>query len=371
MQIAIDGNEANIEKRVGIGEYAYQLLSYLYQIGQKHNFIIFLKEKPLAHLPAKADNWHYKVIGPKAFWTQIALPLTLLKQGKIELIFSPTHYAPRFTTIPSVISIMDLSFTKYPKLFKKSDLVKLNNWTRYSIKNAKRVLTISNFSKKEIIDYYGTDSSKIIVTYPGYNKKIYHSNYAKKEIDKIKDKYKLENYLIFVGTIQPRKNIERLLLAFSKILADFPQLKLVMVGKKGWLYESIFQTMKKEELKDKTVYLGFLDDHQLALLYNGAQAFVLPSLYEGFGLTVVEAMACSCPTVVSNISSLPEIGADASTYIDPFSIESISQGIKKIIRQDQRFVREKLIKKGLERVKQFSWEKTARETLDLLETLSK
>jgi len=367
MNIAIDGNEANTEERVGIGEYAYQVIKQLYNYRLKHKFVIFLKNPPKNDLPIVSENWEYQIIGPKPFWTQLALPIKLLTSRNLDVIFSPTHYAPRFSPIPSVISIMDLSFIRYPKLFNRKDQLQLKRWTKYSIRQAKYVLTISQFSKNQIIDFYKADSNKIYVTYPGYKKEIYRVNYAAEEINQVKKKYGLSNYLMFVGTIQPRKNIQRLVIAFSKLVKNFPDLKLVIIGKKGWLYEDIFKMMENKAMVKKIVYLGYIEDIQIAKLYNGASCFVLPSLYEGFGLTVIEAMACGCPVIVSNISSLPEVAGNAAIYVEPTSIESIVSGINGIIRQDQQYYREDRIKKGLTQVKKYSWENCGLKTLEVLE----
>ncbi len=369
MKIGIDGNEANIEERVGIGEYAYQVIKQLANFQDRHQFTLFLKEKPRSDLPRESSNWRYVVFGPKHFWTQISLPFKLYFSYKLDLFFSPTHYAPRFSPIPRVIAIMDLSYIYYPHLFRKKDLIQLKSWTNYSLKKATRVITISQFSKKAIIDYYKIDPERIFVTYPGYKKEIYHPNYSQTEIEEIKRKYSLTDYLIFVGTIQPRKNILRLIEAFYQLCPIYPKLKLVLIGKKGWLYENILRTINHPKLKNKVLYLGYVEDKIIAKLYNGALAFVLPSLYEGFGLTVIEAMASGVPVIVSNTSSLPEIVGEAGVLVDPISPLSITEGILKIIRKDQRYFRENLIKKGLAQVKKFSWEICGLETVRILENI--
>ncbi len=365
MNIGIDGNEANIERRVGVGEYAFQLIKTFYNNHKNHNYTVFLKQKPLSHMPDSIKNWKYAIIGPKVLWTQIALPLRLIREKNLNLIFSPSHYGPRFSSIPSVISIMDLSYIHYPELFKKSDLIQLNNWTKYSVKNAKRILTISNFSKKAIVEYYKVDKNKVFVTYPGYKKDLFHTNYRSSEISKIKKKYSLNKYLLFVGTIQPRKNLLRLLQAFNRVKSS-PDLKLVLVGKKGWLYEEIFEKIK--EFKSTVLYLDYLDDISIAKLYRGAQAFILPSLYEGFGITVIEAMASGCPVIISNNSSLPEVGGKSAIYIDPTSVESIVEGILKVLEMSSSN-RENIVKQGLTHLKNFSWDSCASKTIDVFENI--
>ena len=372
MRIGIDGNEANLKKRVGIGEYAFELLAQFkkFKAGDI-NFTIYLKTNPVSDLPPKRDGWDYQIVGPGRLWTQIGLPLNLyLHKPRPDVFFTPTHYAPRFSPVPTVVSVMDLSYLHYPKLFKQSDLYQLRNWTAYSVKQARKVFTISRASKNDIIKYYQIKPERIVVTYPGY--KFKNTMQSSKLLT---EKYGIKgSYILFVGTVQPRKNLVRLIEAFSRIKRDSSSsaegdIQLVIVGKKGWLYEEIYEAPKKFGVEDKIKFLNYVPDEDLPVLYKNAHVFVLPSLYEGFGLPVLEAMAQGCPVVISNTSSLPEVGGDAAVYIDPENVESIVEGIEKVLG-DTKY-RQSLIKKGREQVKKFSWEKTARETLKVLEEVAK
>jgi len=363
MLIGIDGNEANVKNRVGIGEYAYELLlQFKKQKNPNTKFLIYLKEKALLDMPKEDEGWRYKVIGPKKMWTQFALPVSLiLGKQKPDLFFTPSHYAPRFTSLKTAISIMDLSYIHFPKLFRKEDLYQLTNWTKYSAENARLVFTISKSSKDDIIREYNLDSKKVIVTYPGI-----------REIRSMKNtdlkKFNLTNdYILFVGTLQPRKNITKLIEAFSKI--EKKDIDLVIVGKKGWLYEEILASPKKFDIEKRVKFLDFVTDEELPSLYKNAKCFVLPSLYEGFGLPVLEAMKYGCPVITSNISSLPEAGGNAAIYVNPEDVKDITEKINKVLKDER--LREDMIKKGEAQVKKFSWEKTARETLSALEKLAK
>lgn len=371
MLIGIDGNEANVEKRVGIGEYAYEILRQFHNLRFKNNdlrFLIYLKERPLSHMPVPTENWRYKVIGPKKMWTQFALPISLFLGKKPDVFFTPSHYAPRFSPVPSVISIMDLSFIHFPDLFAKKDLYQLKNWTAYSVKNAKKVLTISEFSKNDIIKQYQVELKDVIVTYPGIKEV---------ESSKVRNVYKVlsmsdlskkfginKEYILFVGTLQPRKNIEKLIEAFSKLDKD---ILLLIVGKKGWLYEDILKAPQKYGVLERVKFLDFVEDSELPLLYKNAICFVMPSLYEGFGLPVLEAMKNGCPVVASNVSSLPEAGGDAAMYFNPENSDDIAKAIKKVV--EDKNLRDEMVKKGFVQVKKFSWEKTARKTLEVLQEL--
>jgi len=367
MIVGIDGNEANIEKRVGSGQYAFKVISYLLKIDPKNTYHIYLKEEPRAEFP-KNKNTKFFVFGPQKLWTQFALPLKLFLRPRPDVFFSPSHYAPRFSPIPTVITIFDLSYVHFPELFRKSDLYQLQNWTAYSVKKAKAILTISQSSKNDIIKYCRIDPKKVFVTYPGYDRECFKPVGDEGKINNIKKKYKIEgNYISYLGTIQPRKNLVRLVDAFYLVLKDFPNLKLVISGKRGWLYDEFF---KKIQDKKEIIYTDYVAKEDLPALFSGAKAFVLPSLYEGFGIPVLDAMACGCPVVVSNISSLPEVVGEAGILVDPGNVENIAISIKRVLNLGDN-ERKTLIEKGLKQAQKFSWEKCARETLQVLEYVRK
>lgn len=366
MIIGIDANEANIKNRVGIGGFAFEILRELYlqeQINQNLNFTIYLKDSPNRDLPKEKNGWKYRKIGPKRFWTQLALPLDLyLHKPRPDVFFSTTHYAPRFCSVSSVISVMDLSYIHYPYLFKKTDFYQLKLWTSYSIRQAKRIITISNSSKDDIIKYYNLEPDKVKVIYPG-TKKISNLKTQISNVDKLREKYKLtKKYILFVGTLQPRKNIERLVEAFAKFKSE--DLELVIIGKKGWMYEEILKSPQKFKVENHVKFLDYVPDEDMPEFYKNAIFFVLPSLYEGFGLPVLEAMKYGCPVLASNVSSLPEAGGQAALYFDPEDVDDIVNKMKLVL--DDKKMREIMREKGFEQVKKFSWKKAALQTLDIL-----
>lgn len=378
MIIGIDGNEANVERKVGIGEYAYELLCEFQkttenrkQETEKIEFRIYLKEKPRPEMPKENGHWKYIFVKPKKLWTQIGLPLYLFTHfPRPDVFFSPSHYAPRFSPVSTVISVMDLSYIHFPELFAKKDLYQLTEWTRYSAKNAKRIFTISNASKGDIIKEYKVKPDRVIVTYPGIKHNTpMPTTLSKKELH---DKLGISgDYILFVGTLQPRKNITRLIEAFSLLKKEekYKELHLVIVGKKGWLYEEILDAPNTYDVRGFVNFLDFVPDEQLVPLYQHALCYVLPSLYEGFGLPVVEAMKYGVPVITSNVSSLPEAGGDAALYVDPLNVEDIAEKIKRVV--DSPKLREEMVKKGYTHIKQFSWEKAAKETLEVLTSLAK
>ncbi len=364
MIIGIDGNEANVSKRVGIGEYAYELLRQFEKFESKNlKFEIYLKSQPLEHMPKEKDGFSYTVFGPRKLWTQFALPLRLFLKKRPNIFFSPSHYAPRFSPIPTAISIMDLSYVYFPELFNKKDLSQLNSWTKYSARNASLIFTISNSSKNDIIKEYKVAENKVLVTHLGIK-----LDDTSKNVTDTKSKYKIDSdFILFVGTLQPRKNLSRLIEALS--LLKNKNLKLVVVGKKGWQYEDILSAPQKFGVEGRVMFLDFVSDEDLIGLYKEAKCFILPSLYEGFGLPILEAMKHGCPVITSNVSSMPEAAGDACLYVDPQNVSDISEKIDQITSDPK--LSEELVKKGYEQVKKFSWEKTAKTTLSALEELVK
>jgi len=381
MIIAIDGYEANQVNRVGIGRYAHEILLHMYaELRERYIagalsdvYRIYIPDTPLPDMPKAAPWWQYRVTGPKKFWTFIGLPLALRKDlPKVDVVFSPTHYIPRFITAPRVMSIMDLSYLKFPELFKRKDLHQLVHWTQYSASHATAVLTISEFSKNAIIDTYHVPESKVFVTYPG----LYSMPNDKFPMLNMENRYKIsKHYILSVGTIQPRKNYTRLIEGFASFLKlnkqKFGLIDLVIVGKKGWLYEEILAAPAKYGIKDRVKFLDFVPDSDLPTLYKNALCFALPSLYEGFGLPVLEAMAEGCPVVVSSTSSLPEIAGKAGIYVTPEDVSSITQGLLTAVRQRNLIQGRSRIKKGLEQVKKFTWEEAAKQTIAVLEQVAR
>jgi len=360
MHIGIDGYEANIGERVGIGQYAFELLSGLARICTRHTVTVFLPSPPRPDMPAASERWKYVVAGPAKLWTVIGLPMAI-KKHLVDVFFSPTHYIPRFTRVPKVMAIMDISYLKYPELFRAKDLYQLRNWTAYAVSRAAKIITISQSSKNDIIKAYRVPESRVVVTYPGFSMK-------NESISKTPS-----NYILSVGTIQPRKNYARLIEAFALFLKEnkqkFSDLKLVIIGKKGWMYESILAAPAKFDVSDRVQFLDFVADSELASYYKNALCFALPSLYEGFGLPVLEAMAYKCPVVVSNVSSLPEIAGKAGIYVNPEDASDIARGLLTAVRQRNLIQGKSRVSAGMEQMKKFTWEKAARETLAVLENV--
>lgn len=374
MRIWIDGKEANVPQRLGSSQVAFNLIKSLEKIDKVNDYTILLPSIPDEDFPPERENWKYKILKPNRLWTIISLPLALLfAKSRPDVFFSPTHYIPRFPFIKRVVTIFDLSYLHFPQMFNRKDLWQLKNWSGYSIKNAKKVITISHFSKSDIAKNYGISKEKITVAYPGYDLANYKVIRDEEKIKKIKDSYRIDsdNYIIYIGTLQPRKNLIKLIESVARI----DNLKLVIVGKtngpgrSGWMYEDILARPKQLGIEDRVIFTGFVPPEHLSYLLSGATAFVLPSLYEGFGIPVVDAMACGVPVIVSNVSSLPEVVGSAGLLINPQSTDQIEQAIRTLVSDKK--LRQKYSKEVLRQAERFSWDKMARTVKQVLEEVGR
>lgn len=371
MIIGIDINEANISQRVGVNQVAFATLSNLVKyISSKDKIIALGKESPLPDMPQPTESLNYEIFGPKRLWVLTGLTKRLLfGKPKIDVLFSPSHYTPLLSRTPSLVYIMDLSYERFgTDYFTNEDLSQLKKWTPRSIKKAKKVLTISQFSKAEIVKFYKVKPEKIRVVYPGFNKELFHGKIPITKQNQIKRKYNVSgSYLLYVGTLQPRKNLTRLIKAFSEL--NRPRLKLVIGGKRGWFYQQVFDQVKDLKIEDRVIFTGYIPDEDLPGLIKSSRAYVLPSLYEGFGMPPVEAQSVGVPVVVSRVSSLPEVVGDSGIYIeDPYSIPSIKKALEEVLSMSLT-KRAEVVAEGKENTKRFSWEENSKQILETLKEI--
>jgi len=368
MILAIDGYEANAGTRVGVGRYAFEILKHIALRQQKDHVFdevrVYVPGQVSAHMPAPFSGFTYRTIPMKPLWTFVGLPISLFFDNpRADVVFSPTHYVPRFTPIPRVMAVMDVSYLSYPELFRPEDLHKLTNWTSYSVRHAGKIVTISEFSKRAIIEAYHVPPERVVVAYPALPEGVMRTSMSRKN-----DQTLPKRYILSVGTLQPRKNFARLIEAI-RLISD-KTVHLVIVGKKGWLYEEILKAPETYGVSDRVHFLDFVSDEELATIYQKAECFVLPSLYEGFGLPALEAMAHGVPVVVSRVSSLPEIAGEAGIYVDPSRTESIAEGITTALTESDKD-RTRRVKLGMARAKEFTWEKAADQVMDVLVAVGK
>lgn len=372
MTIGIDINEANIGQRVGANQVAFALINALVDnLPEGDKIIALAKERPLPDLPVNSDKLSYETFGPEKIWVLTGLTKRLfLNKPKLDVLFSPGHYTPLLSRIPAVIYLMDLAYERFgTEYFTTYDINQLKRWTPLSIKKAKHVLTISEFSKSEIMNLYQTPAEKITVVYPGFDRLIYHSKIPKTKQRQVRKKYGISGkYLLYVGTLQPRKNLGKLIEAFAKLKNK--QVKLVIGGKKGWLYDQIFEQTHELALENRVLFLGFVPNEDLPGLIKGSQAYVLPSLYEGFGMPPVEAQAVGVPVVISRTSSLPEVVGESGVYIeDPNSVNSIKEALEKVLSL-KKSEREAIVEAGKENTRRFDWDASAAKLLAILKQVA-
>ena len=372
MIIGIDGNEANVERRVGVNQYAFELLKNIHKLQEewkkKHQVIVYLKNEPQKDLPKQNSHWKYKVIKGRGLWIITKLmPNLFLGREKPNVFFAPSHYLPLFTPCPMVCTIHDLGYLKFSEQFRKYDFWQLKIWSAISIFISKAIIAVSNSTKKDIVRHYPFASKKIFITPHGYDKNRFNTRISKEDVRRVKNKYSIVNdYVLFISTLKPSKNIEGLLEAWKLLIQKRPKIRLVIAGKKGWLYESIFEKANKLGLKDSVIFTGFIPEEDKSALIAGAKVFTLPSFWEGFGMDALNAMACGVPVVVSKIEALREVVGEAGILVDPYDVGSIAKNMEKVLSMS-KIEYNKLVDRGLAQAKKFSWEKTARKTLSILE----
>ncbi len=344
----------------GINRYIYNLLLNLALADQEHQYTVFLGDRRFPPNPGLTlrTSWlpttHPLV---RIGWEQLVQPFVLW-QEKIDLLHSLAFVTPLICPCPSVVTIYDLSFLIFPKAFKLSKRLYLTLLTRPSARKARRIITISESTKRDAVRLLGVSSEKVDVVYCGVDKAFHPL--PEREVASFRQKRGLpEQIILFVGTIEPRKNVARLIEAYSRLRDR--QVKLVIGGARGWLYQEIFACVEELGLTDDVLFPGYIPPDELPLWYNAAELFVYPSLYEGFGLPPLEAMACGTPVIASNVSSLPEVVGEAGLTIDPMDSRGLAEAMNQVL--SDRALRQSMRERGLARAGRFSWANAARETI--------
>ncbi|NIN63988.1 MAG: glycosyltransferase [Anaerolineae bacterium] len=374
MRICIDTSPA-VHRRAGLGRYALELTSALLAADSDNEYVAFYHQRaeaqvdpPLDRLPQLTTNLSTKPWRMSALLGHLAhFPQDRLFPG-IDLFHATDHLLPRLSRVKTVFTLHDLIFQFYPEMHKP-----LNRWfltlmmPRF-LRAADAVIAVSECTKKDAVHFYGIEEAKIHVVYEGVNPSFRPA--PPETVGQMRRKYSLpDNFTLTVGTIEPRKNLTSLLEAYSALRQSGVESKLVIAGKKGWLYEGFFRRLSELGLGDEVVLPGFVPDRDLPALYGAADLFVFPSFYEGFGLPVLEAMACGVPVVTSNTSSLPEVAGDAAVLIDPSSVDELVTAMRAVLENHE--LRAELRAKGLKQAARFSWEKAAKETLAVYSSLVK
>ena len=347
----------------GIPNYILRLLHGFASIDRKNQYFLYTN-RPIPFDLGLPDNFRTVILKKPLprfqLWFQIELPLRMKKDG-IDVFHGLFSRLPLVLRVPGVITFHDLSGYKMPRYHKRKTHF-TNLMYPLFVKKASRIIAVSEFTAKELASCFPEASGKTTVVHeaapPEYSEVTEES-----ELNRIREKYDLPlHFFLFLGTLEPRKNLPRLLEAFLQVADAVPH-SLVISGAIGWKTGELFDKLKKPGVKDRVRLTGFVDRKDIPALLSLADIFIYPSLYEGFGLPILEAMACGTPVITSNTSSMPEIAGDAALLVDPRSLESISNAIMTLVRDEGK--RSFLRKRGLKRAGEFSWEKTARETLQV------
>lgn len=371
MKIAINTLSLNRTK-AGMGNYIKNLVNVLSEIDKDNTYFVLVSERNKDFFRIRQKNFKIINLGkivtmdlPRLFWEQISLP-RFLKKNRIDVLHSPGFVMPIMSKAKNVLTMADMTFFTHPEAHTLAKRAYFWMFMPISIKKADKIISISENTKKDILDHVKVDKKKIRTVHLAADRSFKELNKDKCRKE-IKERYDVGSpFILFIGMIEPRKNLERLITAFSELKKkENMQHKLVIVGKKGWKFDSIFKTIKKERLEQEIIFTGYVPDEDLAKFYNAADFFVYPSLYEGFGLPVLEAMACGCPVITSNVSSMPEVAGDAGLLINPESVKDIADAIKKVINDKE--LQKKMRKQGIKQSSRFSWKKTAEKTLRIYE----
>lgn len=392
MRIGIDARSIlNPEKNpaIGVGHYTYQLIRHLLETDKENQYVLFfdyrVREKDVKkfsqeNVEIKYFPWSdYKKYLPGAY-SEI-LGLATIANNNLDIIHttSPDNRIPVGYSGKVVCTFQDLAVYKQPELFPAVYKAKAKYNRQAMAKRADQIIAVSQNTKNDLVEIFKIPENKINIIQNGVDERFFlESNMGKEEIKNlVKEKFNItEKYLLFVGTIEPIKNVTRLLEAFKlfkdnlKKSGSTENYQLVLGGKKGWLSDVYFQTTKDLEIEKDVIFLGYVEGDDLKNLFNGAEFFVMPSLYEGFGVTVLEAMASRTPCLVSDLKSLREISSDAAVFVNPLDVKEMAEKMELIAKDEVK--KERMINNGFVQSRKFSWNNCVEDTLKVYEkTLNK
>lgn len=320
------------------------------------------------HLKIRRLNSNFDSRFHRVFFEHFLLG-TYLKKHKFDIYHSPGYILPYFLGAKKVVTIHDLIALDFPELCQYETALYFRLTLPASIERADKIITVSNTVKNDILNRFPKISEdKISVIYPGVHAR-FHTVHNPSAITNIREIYNLpDEYFLFVGNLEPKKNVESIIGAFKKLKSDKAlNHKLVIIGKLGWKYKSIMQSIENSRLKKEIMLLGYVNEVHLPTIYSLASMLVFPSLYEGFGIPVIEAMQCGCPVIVSDRGALPEISGDVAKQVNPYDLNDIAEAMYLIANNDA--LKQNMIRAGVEWVQRFSWQKSARETLKVYSNL--
>lgn len=360
MIIGIDASKAAVEKRTGVENYVYQLILSLSKIDHEHVYFLYTNKKLPSELTRKL-NFIEKLIPFRVMWNKIRLPLALLKD-KPDVYLQPAYMIPAFAPKRSAAVIHDFAWKLFAQAYSSKDRFLQRATMRNIARKSAKIICVSKSAQNDLSKFYPALKSRSSVVYLAGDSKL-------KKIDKPKDVLKLEEkYFLAAGRLEERKNTVRIIEAFFEVKSRGLPHKLVLAGKPGYGYDRVLKSISSNALFAKDVVIpGYVGEEKKNDIFSAATALVYPSLYEGFGITALDAMNSGCPVITSDSSSLPEIVKDAAIRVDPGKCKEIAEAMMHIAKNMN--LRDKLIRAGFDQAAKFSWERTARETLAVLEKL--
>ncbi|NRY60528.1 glycosyltransferase family 4 protein [Clostridium beijerinckii] len=372
--------EPCLKNKSGIGIYTYELSKCLQKYsditlyGHIFNFINRNNiDKDIEGLNFNKNIFRLFPYGVyRRVWNYVPIRYNFLFNDKSDIYHFFNFIVPPRIKGKIITTIHDMTYELYPETMDIRNLKRIKNDIQYSVNRADKIITVSESSKKDIIRFLNIEESKIEVIYNGVEYNKFNKSYSEEEKNRVRYRYGLpQNYILYMGTLEPRKNIESIIEAFSLLKKEnapnSKNIKLVIAGKKGWLFERILNLVDKLNLKDDVIFTDYIDENDKSIIYNMASLFVFPSLYEGFGIPVLEAMASSVPVITSNVSSLPEVAGDAAILVEAKDIKSIAKYMGKVLVDKE--LRNNLIKNGHEQAKKFTWESSAEKLITIYRDL--
>ena len=369
MLIGIDASRALTAQRTGTENYSFYLIRALVQIGRSHHYRLYAHQEPPEGMRALGYQVTWRVMPFPRLWTHVRLAWEVLWHPP-DVLFVPAHVLPWLHPVHCVVTVHDLGYLHYPEAHARWTRWYLDWSTRFNARVAQRIIADSNVTRDDLIACYGVDPAKIVVAYPA-GAEGFGPVSDPEALKAVRQRYGTgSRYFLYVGTLQPRKNLATLIEAFISLMAEGaigPEVKLVLAGKRGWLCDGILELARAPSLRDRVVLPGYVPTHDLPALLSGALAFILPSWYEGFGLPILEAMACDTPVICSDASALAEVAGEAAILIDPHDSTGLAWAMARVYR-DPRLRRE-LIARGRKRLRAFSWQQCALKVLAALEAV--
>ena len=363
MRIGIDARKLH---DFGIGTYIRNVLRQLARLDKNTEFVLLCRPDDAAALGALGPNFRTapETAGNYSIAEQVKIPLAL-KRENVDLFHAPHYVLPPLVPCRSVVTIHDCIHLMFPQYLPNRLAFQ---YARTSIalaaRRATRVLTVSESSKRDILRFVDADASKIDVIYNAYDER-FGVEPREEDVVRVRERFQLnDEFVLYAGNVKPHKNLERLIDAFHLVRRrGLDHLKLVLIGDDISKYSALRRAVHRHQLHNYVRFLGYVPEETLAVMYRLAGVFVFPSLYEGFGLPPLEAMASGTPVVTSNVSSLPEVAGDAAMLVDPYDPDAIADGIFRVLSDEQ--LRSTMRRKGAERARQFSWEQSVRRVRDI------